>query len=114
MGTIPYVSEHSARLAEEWERRFRDLPPSAGVLFVGIKACPELTGESSIYEVRLGICRKYEEATGTALVKHVLGEEINSRKYRIQVAVYRGSRGSAGDAIAGPHSTQEDDRNAGR
>jgi hypothetical protein len=95
MHELDYVSDEAAERAREWERRFQQLPPSAGVLFVSVAASPAPRGECRTYEVRLGIQRGFEEATGIALIRHVLAAEIESGRFQIRGAAYRGVAGAA-------------------
>jgi hypothetical protein len=92
----PYIDEVSAERAQEWERRFQQLPPDAGVIFISITAVPELGGDCHAYEVRLGINREFKgTANGILIVQHVLAEEIASGRYRIHATAHRGVSGSA-------------------
>lgn len=92
-----YVNELSRHLALGMEQRFQRLPPSAGVLFVSVRAVPESDGVAKSFEVRLGINRLFEEETGLALIKRVLEPEIAEKKFSISASVYRGVLGAARD-----------------
>ena len=108
MKSVPYVSEQAQDIARQMERRLQAVSSQAGIIFVSVKAIPEHKGRSLRYEVRLGIDRKFEEATGVAIIKHVFEDEIKSGSVRIDAAVYRGIRGAAintGDEEAGQTSS---------
>lgn len=96
---MDYVNESSLDLAKEMEKRFTTLHPTAGVLFIGVRAVPVPGGKSKTFEVRLGIQRKFDEGTGMAIIKKVLEKELlQSSGYTILASVYRGSAGRACDA----------------
>lgn len=101
MQALPWVSDASSLLARSWEQRFCDLPAVAGVIFVGVRPRPSEDGSCRTYEVRLGVSRDIEEATGIALIKHVLAEEIDSGLYEIQGIAVRGVSGSAHRSAVG-------------
>jgi hypothetical protein len=91
VNNVPYVSSESAARAAEWEQRFKLLHESAGVIFVSVWAVPSPAGKGNTYEVRLGLAQQYEQATGLALIKHVLEEEASSGEFDIKAAVFCGS-----------------------
>ncbi len=84
-----YVSEESHRKAREMERRFAELAPQAGVLFISVQPDPTEDGKVTDYHIRLGIARRFEEDVGRVLVRKVLEEEIKAG-VKIFVGVYRG------------------------
>jgi hypothetical protein len=96
--SIPYVSEEAFHLAQEFESRIRRLPPEAGIIFVGVSAVPCKGGKSDSFDIVLGIDRKFEEATGQALLRKVFEEEIKDGELAITGRVFRGTAGAAGDA----------------
>lgn len=91
---VPYVSNKAVELAASWARRFQQLLPAVGVLFISVKPIPVEQGECTTFEVRLGVREDFDESTGLSLIKHVLSEEIASGKYEIQGAAYRGVSGA--------------------
>lgn len=100
-----YVSEKSNEIAREMERRFQRLPHEAGILFVGVQAVPTEDGEAKAFEVRVGIARRFESSTGMAIIKKVLEQEIEEKKFAISASVYRGVSGAArdeNDEVPGP------------
>jgi hypothetical protein len=99
--STPYLREQYVTLASVWERRFAELPPDAGILFVSVKAYPEMGGVPRVITVHLGLERRLSEDTGLALVKHYLAEELASGTFEIRAAVYRGLPGCAARAHDG-------------
>lgn len=94
---MDYVSEASATKARSMARKFQYLRPEAGVIFIGVQAVPSHNGLSKTFEVRLGVTQQIGRATGEALVRYVLREEIDN-KNTILVSVYPGISGAAHDA----------------
>jgi hypothetical protein len=102
---VPYVNTDSAARAREWERRLQAVPGAAGFLFIGVTPLPELGGESSVYEVRVGVRRGNDPETVRAVIKHTLTFEFECGAYTIRSAVYAGIPGSAStDGRADRHS----------
>lgn len=95
--TIPYVSEQSASNAEMIERRFQDLPPIAGVIFVGVSARPIIGGNCSHFIVRLGLSKRVSEDIGIALINQVLEKELKLGTITVSASVYRGFTGACRD-----------------
>lgn len=100
-----YVSDEAAERARDWERRFQHLHPSSGILFVSVAPEAAFRGRCSVYYVRIGISHCFEEATGRALIHHVLAEEIESGEYKILAIVFCGVSGpSRSEDHEGPHT----------
>lgn len=97
MKDIPYVSDAAMQMAREIERRFQKLSPLAGVIFVGVTAKPVPGGETTGFEVRLGISRHLSEDVGWALIQQVLKDEIASKTVTITGSVYTGLPGAFRD-----------------
>jgi hypothetical protein len=85
MSDVPYTSLAAAKLGREWARRFQALPPSAGVIFISVLPRPAPRGAVRVFYVTIGVGRNLSEGLGTALVKHVLGKELESGKYEIHI-----------------------------
>lgn len=107
---MQYVSEEAAAKAREFERRFQALPSSAGIIFVSVAAVPVEGGQTSTFDVLLGMTTAFEPQLGESLVKRVLEEEIEKKQITLRdVRVRRGvsgaasDRGDQGDARSGPH-----------
>ena len=107
MGDMKYVGESSWRAALGWEARFRNLPPEAGVIFIAVEPEPAPEGECSVFDVRLGIARKYEESVGLALIRKVLERDLAAGSLSIRAAIYRGTPGSYDKARLSPDPGQE-------
>jgi hypothetical protein len=86
---IKYVSEASQLISQQMEEAFSQLPKTSGVLFVGIQPIPELKGEVTTYEVRVGMSKQFDESTGIAVVQHVLGKWIQTG-VKVNASVFRG------------------------
>lgn len=88
-----YVSEGANALARQMETKLLDLPPEAGIIFVGVQAEPTETGYSQKFVVILGVSRLFDTATGKILAEHILRNEI-AEGARITVFAYRGVAGA--------------------
>ena len=95
MDDLPYVSELARQTSRKMEAKFSSLPPGAGVIFVGVTAEKALQGKSVVFTVRLGMSRLYEKATGEALIRDVLRDEIASGAFTINASVYLGVPGAS-------------------
>ncbi len=103
MTEIPYVSDKANAVARWMEKRLQEAAPSAGILFVSVRAVPVKGGKATAFDIRLGIVRSLEERTGMILIEHLFREEIKAG-IAINAAVYRGVRGAARDeSDATPH-----------
>ena len=91
---MDYVGDVAAALCKGFEKRLQSLSPDAGILFVGVKAVPTANGASSVFEVRLGVCKDIGESAGLALVKFVFREEIETG-LKFLVSAYQGVSGAA-------------------
>lgn len=107
MNPVPYVSDKANEVARWMERRLQEVNKDGGIIFIGVKAVPALNGDSTIFEVRLGIDRQMEEDTGMAVIKSVFDEQIKNNVLNINAAVFRGVRGAASssDEEARPYSS---------
>lgn len=94
-----YVDDRSLRKVFQAEEKIRELPSEAGVLFVSVKAEPIEGGDAKRFSVCLGMPRRFDEGTGTALVKHVLKDILTGCD--IDVRVLRGVTGACRDDGAG-------------
>jgi hypothetical protein len=99
--STPYLQEQYVALAAVWERRFAELIPDAGILFVSVTAHPEMGGVPKVMTINLGLERRLGEDTGLALIKHYMAEELASGTFEIRAAVYRGLPGRAARAHDG-------------
>lgn len=109
MNQVAFVTEEAAQRAREMEQRFRDLPPSAGILFVGVKALPTKGDlDAQKFELVVGVTRQLEEATGRALIKKMLENEMGLGDADvIDASVFRGVSGAARDEDSeDPHPAQ--------
>jgi hypothetical protein len=88
-----YVSEGANALARHMEAKLLDLPPEAGIIFVGVQAEPCQNGYSQEFIVILGVSRVFDTATGKVLAEHILRNEI-AEGARITVFAYRGVAGA--------------------
>ena len=94
---MDYVSIEANAQARAMERKFQFLKADAGVIFVAVQAIPAEEGKCKKFEVRLGMTRRIGEATGRALVRYVLHEEMD-RGVVVLASVYSGICGAAHDA----------------
>lgn len=92
---IPYANEEAVSLAQSFEERVRALPPSAGVIFVGVRVEPVLGGKAKAFHITLGIDRSFEETTGEAILKKVFEKEIEDGQVVLTAKVFRGICGAA-------------------
>jgi hypothetical protein len=76
MKTIFLVSEKEADLARTMEARLLALPPSSGVLFVGVSVDPATDIFPATYHIWVGCHRDYEEALMEPLVRVTLRDEL--------------------------------------
>ena len=101
---MDYVSEESNQQARSFEKRFQQLRPDAGILFVSVKAVPCANGECRAFEVRLGVTRQVGALAGAALCRFIMRQEID-RGLSIVTDVYQGvpgaARGNTSDEEAG-------------
>lgn len=95
MNPVPYVSEKAQEVARWMERRLQEVGREAGIIFASVKAVPALKGNTTTFEVRLGVDRSIEEDTGLAVIKHVFADQIKGGTLTINAAVFRGVRGAA-------------------
>lgn len=101
---MDYVSEDAAQVVKYLEKKFQSVSELAGVIFISVQAVPAPKGEVDSYIVRLGISKKFEEATGMALLKSVLHDEIERKAFNLSASIYRGVSGAASDkGDEGPH-----------
>ncbi len=101
---MDYVSEDTLQVVKYLEKKFQSVSEAAGILFVGIRAVPAPGGLVSAFEIRLGISKRFEEATAIALLKSVLHDEIERKAFTFTASIYRGVSGAACDkGDEGPH-----------
>lgn len=96
MENTPYVREEDVKKAEEMERKFLGLGKMSGILFVGVKPTPTLSGIVANYTVMVGMRKEFTEGTAVALAKRVFQEEIDNGVV-ISVVPMRGIAGPASD-----------------
>jgi|SRR6267154_4036670 len=92
---LPYVSSGVFERAQELERIIHLLPAETGIYFVGVHAVPVPGGESTAFNITVGIDRAFEEKTIEAVLKSVLVREMNEG-FTINIKVVRGLVGPAG------------------
>lgn len=95
--SVPYVNEKSAAQVAEMERKLLKLSSGAGILFIGVSAVPEESGDCKVFFVRLGLIKSLTKDAGDMMVRTALKDEI-ARGAVIQTGIYLGIRGAAGDA----------------
>ena len=93
---MEFVKDEANQRAMAMELKLSSLPPSAGVLFVSVKAVPSTNGGGVEFHVRLGISRKFTEETGRGLLRKVLEIE-RFGGLKLFTAVYRGVSGACRD-----------------
>lgn len=96
MDSTPYVREEDVKKAEEMERKFLGLGKSSGILFVGVRPNPTLSGVVSNYTVMVGMRKEFSEGTAVALAKRIFQDEIDNGVI-ISVVPMRGIAGPASD-----------------
>lgn len=86
-----YVSDSIAKLCNEWENRFKNLPPQAGILFISVKAYPSPEGGDGRYHIVLGLNKTLpvDESTGMGIVMKVMEKELQLG-LSLEVSVYLG------------------------
>lgn len=90
MEPIEYVREEHNNRAIDIEKAFKNLSPIAGVLFISVKAVPSLDNSVSKFRLCLGIKKELQEATGIALIKHVVLDKLNLDLTLFSYEVHRG------------------------
>jgi hypothetical protein len=83
MKTIFLVSGKEADLARVIEARLLALPPSSGILFVGVSVEPATAESVAIFDIWVGCCRDYEEALMNPLIMITLRDELEGRCVRV-------------------------------
>ena len=96
MENVPYVREEDVKKAEDMERKFLGLGKTSGILFVGVKPTPSLSGVVSNYTVMVGMKKDFTEGTAVALAKRIFQDEIDNGVI-ISVVPMRGIAGPASD-----------------
>lgn len=107
---MEYVSDEAAAKAREMVRRFQDLPATAGIIFVSVSAAPAEGGKTQIFDVVLGMSRKYDPNLGVALAKKVLEPELEDKQTILRISVYRGVSGAGSDRGREDHEGYEGPR----
>lgn len=95
MTEIKYVSQDALEVSLQMERQLQSFPAQAGIIFVSVKAIPELEGKVTTYEVRLGMSKTVGEAAGSALLNEALGDWV-LLGVKINAAIYTGVPGGIG------------------
>lgn len=90
-----FISEEVDQIARRMEAKFQFLPKEGGILFVSVQPDPVDDGMPQSFLIRLGISRRLEVATGYAIVKKTLADEM--KEYAIYVSVFRGVSGACRD-----------------
>lgn len=103
---MDYVGEEALKVVEYIETKLKSLPPQAGIIFVAVKAVPAPKGEVKSFEIRLGMMKQFEEATGMEIIKSLFKEEIEKGSFGLLASVFRGVPGAAAHdkGHAGAHS----------
>ena len=100
MRDTPYVSVGAFHKAQGFEDRLSQLPEQAGLLFIAVSALPIVGGESTHFEVVLGVSKRLNETMGKMLVVKALDDVMADPKYTISVKVFRGVSGACRDESA--------------
>ena len=88
MKTIFLVSDKEADLARTIEAKLLALPPSSGILFVGVSVDPATDFYPATYHIWIGCHRDYEESLMDPLVRVTLRDELEGA--HVHVHAHRG------------------------
>lgn len=93
-------------LAQKIERAIHLLAPETGIYFAGVHAVPVPGGESTAFNITVGIDRVFEERTIEVVIRDVL-TRWGWDRLTITLKIVRGIVGPAGHkALPDPHPTQ--------
>jgi hypothetical protein len=94
MEKVAYVGLDGLKIAQEIEKALCSLPPSAGVIFAGVRPEPCSDGKSSVFNVTLGVSHRHRTVlTGVSLVHSVVAKMYPD--VTVKASVFRGAPGAS-------------------